>query len=236
MKRTLGFFLALALCLVAVLSSCAIKQNDSQKRTVSVTGTGQVDLESDQATIILAVQTRNNDVTKAVAENADRMTSVQQALTTAGVSKTDIATTNYAIYQDTSYQNGRTVLGQYVVSNDIQIVVRDIKTAGALIDTAIKAGANSLSSLTFTAKNRDEAVKQARLLAIKQAEETAALLATSSGATLGKVITIVEENGNAYPRSGILNKAMAAYADTATPVSAGKTTVSITVNATYELQ
>lgn len=220
----------------AMFSSCTVKQQENLSRTVTVTGSGQVEIESDQATIILSVITRNYDVTKAVQENADKMTKVQESLIASGLNKQDITTNNYSIYQESSYSGGRSIPGQYNVSNNVQIIVRDISKAGTVIDTAVKAGANSLSSLTFDATKQEEAVKQARILAIKQAEETASLLASTSGSTLGKIITITEQSGNSYPRASLM-KTSAVLNDAApTPISADKTTVSITVNCTYELQ
>lgn len=223
--------------LIAIgFTSCTIKEQQmSSARSVSVSGTGSVDIISDEATIILAVRTTNWDVVKAVSENADKMTKVQQALVDSGIAKNDIVTENYSIQQETQYQNGRTVLGQYAVSNDIKIMVRDVTKAGSIIDTAIKAGANNLSSLTFSSKNEEDAVKQARLIAIKKAQETASLLATSSGASLGKVLTIVDGSAS-NPNVPFLAKSVGFSSNYQTPISAQNTTVTVTVNATYELQ
>lgn len=235
MKRfsfaAIGFLFA-----ASMFMSCVFKKPDTQIRTVTVTGSGQIELESDRASIVLSVQTRNYDVSAAVQENADRMTKVQDALTAAGVGKTDISTQNYSIYQESTYQNGRSIPGQYVVSNEIQVTVREIAKAGSLIDTAVKAGANSLSSLTFSSSNRDEAVKQARILAVKQAEETATLLASTSGSALGKVITITENSGSSYPRAALMAQKNMVASDASTPVAAGKSMVSVTLTATFELQ
>lgn len=238
MKRFFNFLSAMIfISSVLTFSSCTIKQTENTSRTVSVTGNGQVELDSDEAVIILSVMTRNYDVTKAVQENADKTTKVQESILALGINKADVTTNNYSIYQESSYANGRNVPGQYNVSNDLSIIVRDITKAGAVIDSAVKSGANGLSSLTFSATKQEEAVKQARILAIKQAEETASLLATTSGATLGKVITITEQQGSNYPRTNLMKAtAFASNESSPTPVSAQSTTVSITVNCTFELQ
>jgi len=216
-----------------LLTSCTVKQQNNTTRTVTVQGSGEVTLKSDRATIMLAVQTRSYDINWTVTDNANRMTRVQQALIDAGISKDDISTTGYTINQQFTYQNGNSYPGQFVVSNNIQVMVRDVAKAGQIIDTAVRSGATSLTSLTFSASNRDEAVKQARILAVKQAEETAALLASTSGAVLGKIITITDNDSGLYPRSAatILSESKAN-----TPIAEGSTTISASVSATFELE
>ena len=221
------------------LTSCTIRQVQNQTRTVTVTGTGTVELVNDQATISLSVNTRNWDVVKASQDNAARMTQVQEALLNAGITSDYISTSGYSIYQESSYQNGRSVPGQYNVSNTINVVVKDVSKAGSVIDTAVKTGANQLSSLTYSVSSTDAAVKQARILAVKQAENMANTLATSSAATLGKVLEI-NESSPSYSQNRLM-LAKAAYNDMAseeavTPSQAGKTSISVTVTATYELQ
>ncbi len=221
----------------SLFPSCTIRQVENQIRSVTVTGTGTVEIENDQATITLSVVTKNWDVVKASQDNANRMTAVQEALVKAGIASDYITTSGYSIYQESSYQNGRNVPGQYNVTNQINVLVKDVTKAGSVIDTAIKAGANQLQSLTYSVSSTDAAVKQARLLAIKQAESIANTLATSSAATLGKVLTIVESQPNQYGAvsRNVYAKAVA-LEDAATPASGGKSSVSISVTATYEIQ
>ncbi len=221
------------------LTSCTIKQVPQEKRTVTVTGTGLVELENDEARLSLSVNTRNWDVIKATEENARLMSQVQTALLKEGVTSDYLSTSGFSIYQETSYQNGRTVSGQYNVTNNINIIIKDVSKAGKIIDIAVRAGANQLSSLNYSVSNTEAAVKQARILAVKQAEKNANTLATSSASALGRVLSIEEEYSNySAPQLYMSNAASNAkeLSRAETPTSAGKTTVSVTVKATYELQ
>ena len=173
---------------------------------------------------------------KASQDNAAKVESVINAITAEGVEKYNITTVNYNIYQDSSsYINGRYVAGQYNVTNQIKVVLKDTSAAGSIIDVAIKAGANELSSLTYSTSDTEEAVKQARMLAIKQAEENASVLASSNAATLGQIISITENTGSLYPRSKGMEANVALLAAT-TPVFSGNTSVTVTVTATWELK
>ena len=184
-------FCAGALC---AFTSCTIHQDAYSKRTVSVSGTGSVTIEADTATIILSVVTRGKDVAETSEENAKKMTAVQDAVIKTGISKECISTQNYSVYQESHYDNktGRQIPDDYRVTNQIKILVKKISTASDVIDVALKNGANQLSSLTYGVTDTEIAKKQARSLAIQQAQEAANLLAGASGALVsGDVLGVV---------------------------------------------
>ena len=231
----------LAICFTAlttIFTSCAAGQNQkTTERTVSVTGTGTVYCNPDRATITLAVNSTGKDVQTASSDNAVRMTAVQKALIDSGIAKDDISTSNYNIYRQSSWQNGRTVQGDYQVTNQVEIIVHDIQKCGSTIDIAIKAGANELSSISFDISDNSSVMRQARILAVQKASEKAKLFASASGAQLGQVLTITEDSGHYSPASGMLKVEATRNTESApTPVSVGKTQVSATVHMTYALQ
>lgn len=232
---TLTAFFASA---IAILSSCSIKQVQYSKRTVSVSGTGTVEVEADNATIVLSVVTTAKEATLAAENNAKKMTAVTEAITALAVPKENISTQNYSIYQEQSSSGGKIIYGDYRVSNEIKIFLKDKNLASSVIDASIKAGANRLSSLNFGITDADLYVKQARTLAVQQAFESATLIAGTSGAMLGNALQINEEySSRAFPKVAVRN----AYAETmdasySTPISGGKSSISVTVNAVYELK
>jgi len=219
-------------------TSCTIKQVQKINRTVSVSGTGVVWVTPDRATVTLSVETYNKNVSAAAEENAAKMTQVQTALLSSGIPQDDISTANYNLYQDTSWNNGKKIIGDYHVSNEITAVIRKIDTLGSVIDAAITAGANQLNSITFGISDTQNSEKQARILAIKDAENTAKLLALTSGADLGKVQTITEDPGSLrapqFPAANLMAKSAAS--DVQTPITPGKSKISVTVHAVYALQ
>ncbi len=222
---------------LSFFSSCTIKETSENLRTVEVCGIGEVQVKNDIVSIELSVITRNSDITRASSENAQKMTSVQNALGENGISKNNISTSGYSVYQEKNYQNGRTILGLYNVTNKIKVVLNDVSKVGEIIDIAIKSGANELDSVSYSVSNTNAALKQARILAVKQAEEKANTIATSSGNTLGQVLKISEstENYSYYENSKL--GAMNSYSDSATtPISSGKSTIQVKINATYELK
>ena len=243
MKKTFCFIASALFAGVFALSSCSIQQDAYSKRTVSVSGTGSVTLKADNATIILSVITKGKEVAETSAENAKKMTAVQDAIVKAGIAKDCISTQNFSVYQESHYDNktGRQIPDDYRVTNQIKILVKKISMASDVIDLALKSGANQLSSLTYGVTDTEIAKKQARSLAIQQAQESANLLAGASGAKLGKVLSISEHADYAYPRAMLMkstaNADMGAVEEAvATPVSGGSSTVTISVDAVYQLK
>lgn len=233
MKKISMIFLPAAL--LCVISACTIRPEQKNARTVSVTGTGEVKVENEKAEISLSVLTRSSDVVQASEENARKMEAVQKALIDSGISRNGIQTSGFHINQETSYVNGRTVLGQYAVSNRITVSVSPIEKTGEVINAAIKAGANRFDSVSFSAVKTEDAEKQARILALRDAGQKAATLVSTSGASLGNIISIREVSSHS---GGALNNsvAFARSEGAATPVSGGITSVSVTVEAVYEIQ
>ncbi len=228
---------------VLLFASCTIKTTQVNRRTVSVSGTGSVEVEADNATVTLSVITRAKDAGNASRENAEKMTKVQEAVVSAGILKDDISTERYTIEQETSYSNGRVIYGDYVATNRIKVFVKDLNLTGTVIDTALKNGANQLSSFQYGITNKDSYVKQARTLAVQNAHDAANLLATTGGAFLGKVLTINEQSNSfgmykisAMRANSIEADAVPEAASVSTPISGGKTTISFTVDAVYELK
>ena len=245
MKKTSVIFAAVTALYCVLSASCIVRQYPADSRTVSVRGTGSVSVEADRALIVLSVITTARDAGTAASQNAAKMARVQEAVIAAGGSKDTISTENYTIYQEYEYVKDRRVAGDYRVSNEIKIFLKNKELASSIIDAAITAGANSLSSLTFTVSNPDLAIKQARTAAVQNAQESARLIAGTSGSELGKVLKI-EELAN--PNAGNLMKvtsnasmvsnlyASADTAGSATPVQSGKVTFTVTVDATFALK
>lgn len=223
---------------LALLSSCYVRSEDSkeQSRWISVTGSGSVSVKSDLATIDVSVVTSNRSVIEAAKINAETVTKVRAALIEAGFAADSITTKNYRIWQDTSYRNGVQYRGDYRVSNSIQIVTQDTRKAGNAIDVAVKAGANEFSSIQFASTKTEDALREARTLAIKNAAEAANLMAKTAGAELGKIISIQEQGSPAGARMESAKLMAVASNDFATPINAGDNLVTVTVYCNYELK
>lgn len=227
--------LLIAACM---LFSCTVNKPAEAPRTITVNGTGTVSAEPDQASIIVSVVTQEWVAKQAADENAAAMTKVRDAVIAAGIRADDITTTDYSIARQDTWSNGRSWPGKYQVRNSLNITIKNTSLASTVIDTAVAAGANELTSLSFSVADTSSLVRQARMLAVQQAQDAASLLAGASGCKIGQVVSISENNNSGARLLSKTFKAEAAMAvaDASTPVSAGKIEVSSNVTITYALQ
>ena len=169
-------------------SSCTINKAKpaEQVRTITVTGTGVVTLPADQLTVRFLVRTSEWNVNYARDKNAETTTKVIAKIKEAGVLDNDITTVDYRITQD----NSNSYPGKYTVVNYVQVLIRDIDNAGTVIDNAVANGANGLTSFSYSATENPNSVREARTLAVQNAQDAAALIAGASGCKIAEVLDI----------------------------------------------
>ncbi len=203
--------------------------------TIVVGGTGRVAVEPDVADLQLGVSIARPTVDAARSDAAAAMTSILAAVRAAGVADADIRTTLVSVQPRYDYRDGRApVLTGYDLSNSVQVTVRDLAALGSVIDGSLQAGATSMDSLSFRLEDPSQAERAARLAAVAEARSRADVLAEAAGVTIAGVADIVEGGGTGpgYPQP---KAARMMLADSATPVQAGTTEISVSVTVTFRL-
>jgi uncharacterized protein YggE len=213
--------------------------------TITVSGTGEIVVKPDIATVSFGVTAENLDVAKAQTESATKINNIIAFLKTKGVEEKDIKTTNYSIYPRYNYvgattyypYTGRQVLAAYVISQNIEVKIRNIADAGAVLTGVGEFGVTDVSGLTFTVDNQDAVKDQARDLAITDAKAQAKVLANGLGVKLVK-ITSFSEGGN-YPVYYAMDKAAVSGMGggvVAPQIPTGENKITSTVSVTYEIR
>jgi uncharacterized protein len=235
MKR----FLALVLFTAAATVVVAQPAPPPLIETVTVSGSGRAQVTPDRFTFSVGVQSVAPTVDDAVAENNRKVGAVIAALKKAGAQDKDIQTSQFTIYPQQDYQEGRLprILG-YQVSNNVTVRSTKVGDAGRLLGIAVGAGVNTSSGINFEvsdpARGRDQGLKAA----FDDARAKASLLAQAAGRTLGRALTISEGVQHQQPPMP-LQRTMAMEARIASadvPVEAGTEEVRYTVTATFELR
>ena len=234
-------FIVLAVIVLALLvSACGPATVGKESvRTLNVSGSGQANLAPDIAYIYVGVHTENAAAAQAVAENTTQTQTVIKAIKDFGIDEKDIRTTNFSIYPQDKYdpQTG-TPTGQktYVVDNTVYVTVHKLDQLGDLLDTVVKAGANTVNSVQFDVADKANALKQARADAVKDAEAQAKSLAEAAGLTLGEIQSIgFVDNQPIFDGKGG-GGAMAADAAAAVPIQPGQLTFTVNVNISYAIK
>jgi uncharacterized protein YggE len=234
MKRILTFIIALA------ATAAAQEMPRMMPDAVAVSGTGRSSVTPDRVTFNVAVQTVAPTVDEAVNENNQRIAAVIAALKKGGATDKDIRTSNFSIYPQQDYTQGKLprILG-YNVSNSITVTRPNPAEASKLLQAAINAGVNQSSGLNFEvsdpSRGRDAGLKAA----FDDAKAKATLLAQAAARTLGRAISISEGGvGMPQPPPRPYGMVMAAKAEAVgeVPVESGVQETTYTVSVVFELR
>jgi len=211
-------------------------------RTISVTGTGTVQIDPDTARISLGVLANNESLEVAQTEVTEGLAAVTEVLTDAGIAPEDITTSSYNVYPVPEYDRDGNYVGveRYEVSSGLDVIVRDIESVGTILDTAVDAGANNVWGISFYVDDPSPAASQARQLAVEDARSKADELATAAGMVVTNVVTISETSSpNPQPQMfdyGSGGADMAAAEAAPVPVSPGLTEIRVDVQVTFEME
>lgn len=193
MKKFLALILTLMLALPA---ACLAETAATDGATITVTGSAVVTLEADYAQVSVGVSTSAKTVDEASKQNAEAIHTVIEALKAAGVKEDDIATSNYSVHAEYDYSSlGGQKLSGYNVTNQLNVVIRDMAHIGATLDKATAAGANNIYNIQFLSTKADEAQDEATAYAVQDAMRRAGLLAKAAGLQLGSIVSISDSTG-----------------------------------------
>lgn len=233
----------LIILLIAAVAVPLFAQTDPRyvvPESVTVSGTGKAMLTPDRFTFSVGVQTIAPTVDDAVAENNRRVANVLAALKRAGAQDKDIQTSNFNIWPQQRYVEGKlpTILG-YQVSNNITVRSEKVGDAGRLLGVAIAAGVNTSTGLNFEVSDPARGRDQGLRAAFDDARAKANLLAQAAGRTLGRTIHITEGTaGYVPPPMPMMQRGMmeAQSAAANVPVESGTQELTFNITATFELR
>ena len=203
---------------------------------IFTTGTGEVEVTPDRATILLAVETRNQTAAGAGQDNSRNQRHVIDALRKLGIASDEISTFGYNVYPEQRNDGKQTRVIAYVARNTIRVELKRIDLAGPAIDAALGNGANVVSSLRFYSSRFDEVRRQALAAAVVQARIDAEAMAKAAGGMLGGLSELSSNYSGPRPfeeSATMMTRATAAAAPEQTPIEPGQQTVRVTVNARW---
>ena len=239
MLRTAAAGLALSIVIPMLASSAGAQSsaNPFAVRTIEVDGNGETRTSPDTADLNLAIDTQAKTAEEAAGKNAALATKVIEALKSRLGDRGKITTGGYSLNPEYDQRPNQkpTIIG-YTAQNTVTVNTRALDLVGALIDSAIAAGANRVNSLSFSVKDDTKARTEAIAIATRDAHAQAEALASALNVKLGKVLkaTTVSEQRPIPMRMG---RAMAmSAASVATPVEPGEVTVPATVSLIFEIE
>lgn len=196
---------------------------------ITVTGEGSVKSVPDQATFTIGLQTQGSSAKEALSANAEQMRRVIAAVRAAGVAKGDVQTQDVSVSAD--YTDGNEIDG-YTASNSISATIRDLGSAGKVLDAASNAGANEVYGPMLSRSGQEQLQAKALRDAVADARRKAQALAAAAGVRLGRV-TSIREGFSGGPEPYYATDMRLAKADA--PIEPGKQDVQASVTVTFAI-
>ena len=210
--------------------------------TISVQGTGLVDVQPDRGIVTIGVTTQATIAQTAAQNNAITSNAVIMALNGIGINDSNIQTSYYDLSPQYSYSSGVSTLTGYQVTNEFQVTVvasgQTIQQLGTnighVIDTATANGANQIYGVEFTASS--DTLQQAKQTALRDATLDASQQAHTIALALGVNITgVVSVTTNPVYPQPIFMGVSATAVDTTPILPPQSLTVTATVQATFSI-
>ena len=249
-KSIMAFGLVAAVATAAVIFFAPVQSEQALAQspvaadapTVTVSGTGSITVAPDIATVTLGVETRHANAQTAIEQNTNTMNNVFAAIVAMGISEDDIATRHFSLHQNFNWTaTGNRINDGYSVSNTLSITVRNLDDVGAVIGTAVSAGANVSHGIQFSIEDASGVYLQALAVAVRDAAAKGNAIAAALGTSIASVVSVIETNTWAAPTSwGDFDMAMVASQDSYAggvhvPIHAADLTITARVNVVYAL-
>ena len=207
-------------------------------RTVTVTGSAEMQAAPDRAVIEASVEATGDSAAAVRDALSTRSDSLRQALRNAGLDDDQLTTGRFAIHPQYNRREPGAEPEQtgYEGTHTTTIEVDDVGTTGDVIDTAIDGGADSIGRIEYTlsASTRESLREDALKAAVDTARDEADVLAARVDS---QVVSVQQLNA----AGGGLSPTYERY-DVAEEASVGSTelqpddvTVSASVEATYRI-
>ncbi|MFC7167035.1 SIMPL domain-containing protein [Halospeciosus flavus] len=201
--------------------------------TVTVSATGQISAEPDQAIVRVAVVETATDPNAARTQLAENVSAMREALREMGIGDDQVQTAHFDISQDYRQQPDQPT--RYRAIHAFEVTLNDTSRVGAVIDTAVENGATRVDGVQFTLSDakRQQLHDEALAAAMDRADGRASALAGEANLSITGVSAVQSADASVRPYRAETAMLAAGSAGGATSVESGPVTVSAHVTVVY---
>lgn len=223
------------------------------QRTISVSGTADVQVVPDRAELVLGVETKSDSLAEATRDNDARVARVLAFLRQSNI-PADRIQTDFIAIEPVYHERDSQRIDYFQAQKTIAVTLWDLATFERVLQGALARGATHVLEVTFRTSQLRTHRDTARDRAIRAAREKAEALAGALNTKLGVVQTIQENiwggwysgaggagfsrwqrGGPSYAQNMQLDMAGGGGGDETT-ISPGRIKVTATVNVTFSLE
>lgn len=244
MKRLKSItFVVLALAAVAYVYQYGRSVNFTNQNSFTVTGEANMEVPTDIAAFTVSVVTEGgNNVSDIQKQNVEKMNNINAFLKEQGVEKKDLKTSQYSLTPRYSYPNcaDRSAcpppsISGYTLTQTLAVKVRDLEKIGNILSGITEKGANTVSGISFTVDDDNDARQKARTEAIENAQKKAKDIAKAGNFRVGRLTSVFEEEGGGI-QPGFGGNSLEFKAVSAPIIEPGTQSGKVRMNLTYEIK
>jgi len=225
----------LMLSLAGLSLSPATAATDTSAKGITVSATGTVKVTPDTVRLSATISSLAATNKEALAKANESASTFRTVLLAAKIATKDIKTQSFSVSPEYNYtqDKGQVLLG-YRASQSSEVIIRDEKNAGPIIDAIIVASGDGLviNSVSPFVLETTKATTAARAAAVKTAKTKASAYAKLLGIRLGKVAYLNENSSPVY--TGPVY-AMAKDSVAATQIDLGQQEITVTVEVRWNI-
>lgn len=206
-----------------------------------VTGQATVDAPADQVEIVISVVTEAENSKEAADDNNRKAARVLEAIRRAGLDAKEATTGSFQVQPKIVYPDPRSggdttprITG-YRVENSIRVKTRKLAILGAVVQSAIDAGANRIESMNFSLADEKSVRLSALREAVQSARAEANAVAAASGVTIVGIRRLSIDQDFSQPRFARTAMLQGAGAESAPPLVAGDVSVTARVSIEFDI-
>jgi len=201
----------MSLVCLCIVSANAQTVDIGKLPTINTIGTAEIQVVPDTATLSFSIMKKDKSVTVAKKQNDETIAKVTALARRFNINATDVKTDYIRVAEVTrrvkvknSEDDYETVFDGYSVTRNLVVRLTDIGKFETFLTALLEAGVYNVANVTFSSSELRKYKDQARAMAIRAAKEKAEAIAREIGQSIGKAVSIEEENLDEN-RSGSLN-------------------------------
>jgi len=215
----------------------------SLNKPITVQGLANVKASPDIIGVYFNVETSGATSEEATTANSEIIDNLITNLVKLGFERKQIQTTNFNVYPDIQWINGRQVDKGYKATHSVRVELNSSETSkiGQVIDAGVEAGAGvSYINFELSTAKQSEYKAEAIKLAAQDARIKAQALAEGFGKKVGALVSTSVDNynynpWNVYSGSGMASDSMMAK-EAATNIQPSEQEISASVTASFKLK
>ena len=240
--------LTFLVAVVLTLSAHALAQNAIEPPLITVTGQAEVRVPPDEVVFTLNVESVDKDMLAAKRKTDDSVREVLSIAKRSNIKPEDVQTSYISVQpkyntDDLDYEQRRGVKREFIgyeVSKTVAVRLRDISRFDQLLSDVLGAGVTKVSNVEFRDSQIRRHKDQARVMAIRAAQEKAILLTREIRQSIGPAYSITE-GGDYAPRAATQNVSTAISGDLSgseseSAIAPGTISVTAQVTVKFRLQ